>query len=198
MDLTHTAIQPIGPFYHFALTPGWETGDNSTGVMACPGARGERARLTVRLLDRDGDPVTNAMIELWQADAGGKYNHPADTQDKTADPAFRGFGRLATNDQGLCVFETVKPGPVPAMTPGLKGRLQAPHINVSVYAPGLLRRVVTRIYFAGDPANVTDEVLELVPKDRRPTLLARPGEEPGEWNFDLHLTGPCETVFFDV
>jgi protocatechuate 3,4-dioxygenase alpha subunit len=198
MDLTPTAIQPIGPFYHFALTPGWETGDNSAGVMAGPEARGERVRLTIRLLDKDGNPVTNGMIELWQADAGGKYNHPADTQEKAADPAFRGFGRLATNDQGLCLFETVKPGPVPAMAPGLKDRFQAPHINVTVFAPGLLRPVVTRIYFEGDPANEADAVLRLVPEDRRPTLLARPGAEPGAWCFDLHLTGPCETVFFDV
>jgi protocatechuate 3,4-dioxygenase alpha subunit len=189
MDLIHTANQPIGPFYHFALTPGWETGDNSAGVMAGPDARGERARLVVRVLDRDGIPVTNAMIELWQADAGGKYNHPADTQAKTPDPAFHGFGRLATDDQGLCVFETVKPGRVQS---------QAPHINVTVYAPGLLRRAVTRIYFAGDPANASDEVLGLVPEDRRPTLLAQPAAEAGEWRFDLHLTGPCETVFFDV
>jgi protocatechuate 3,4-dioxygenase alpha subunit len=186
MDLVHTANQPIGPFYHFALTPGWETGDNSAGVMAGPDARGERASLTIRVLDRDGSPVTNAMIELWQADAGGKYNHPADKQEKLPDPAFRGFGRLATNDQGQCVFHTVKPGKV------LK---QAPHINVTVYAPGLLRRVVTRIYFAAD---ASDEILKLVPEDRRPTLLAHPGAQPGEWHFDLHLSGQCETVFFDV
>jgi protocatechuate 3,4-dioxygenase, alpha subunit len=198
MDLIHTANQPIGPFYHFALTPGWPTGDNSAGVMAGPEARGEHVRLVVRVLDRDAGPVTNAMIELWQADAGGKYNHPADRQKKAPDPAFRGFGRLATDDQGLCVFETVKPGPVPAMLPGLEGRMQAPHISVSVYAPGLLRRAVTRIYFEGDPANASDEILELVPEDRRPTLLARPGGEPGEWCFNLQLTGPCETVFFDI
>lgn len=194
MDLIPTANQPIGPFYHFALTPGWATGDSSAGVMAGPQAQGERIRLTVRMLDKDASLVTNAMIELWQADAGGKYNHPADTQKKIADPAFRGFGRLATDDQGLCVFETVKPGQVP----GLKGRMQAPHINVSIYAPGLLRRAVTRIYFDGDPANASDEILGLVPEDRRPTLLARPGGEPGEWRFDLHLSGPCETVFFDI
>jgi protocatechuate 3,4-dioxygenase, alpha subunit len=194
MDLIPTAIQPIGPFYHFALTPGWDTGDNSAGVMAGPEARGERVRLTVRLLDSDGRAVTNGMIELWQADAGGKYNHPDDTQDKIADPAFHGFGRLATDDQGLCVFETVKPGQVP----GLKELTQASHIDVSVYAPGLLRRVVTRIYFAGDPANASDEILRLVPEDRRPTLMARPGGEPGAWCFDLHLSGRCETVFFDV
>jgi protocatechuate 3,4-dioxygenase alpha subunit len=76
--------------------------------------------------------------------------------------------------------------------------MQAPHINVSIYAPGLLRRAVTRIYFEGDPANVSDEILGLVPQDRRPTLMARPGAEPSAWCFDLHLTGPCETVFFDV
>jgi len=198
MDLIPTANQPIGPFYHFALTPGWSTGDNSAGVMAGAQAQGERIRLTVRVLDRDAGPVTNAMIELWQADAGGKYKHPADTQSKTPDPAFPGFGRLATDDQGLCVFETVKPGPVPTMLPGLKGQLQAPHINVSVYAPGLLRRAVTRIYFAGDPANVPDEILGLVPEDRRPSLMALPGGESGQWCFDLHLTGPCETVFFDI
>src|SRR5690349_3373123 len=116
MALIHTANQPIGPFFHFALTP-----DNAAGVMAGPEAQGERARLAIRVLDRDGNPVTNAMIELWQADAGGKYNHPADTQGKTPDPAFRGFGRLASDGEGLCVFETVKPGPVP----GLNGRLQA-------------------------------------------------------------------------
>jgi protocatechuate 3,4-dioxygenase alpha subunit len=188
MDLVHTANQPIGPFFHFALTP-----DHTAGVMAGPDARGERARLVVRVLDRDGHPVTNAMVELWQADAGGKYDHPADTQEKTADSAFRGFGRLASDDDGLSVFETVKPGQVP----GLQG-LQAPHINVTVYAPGLLRPVVTRIYFADDPANVSDYILGLVPADRRPTLLARPGTTAGEWCFDLHFAGPCETVFFDV
>ena len=194
MDLIPTANQPIGPFYHFALTPGWATGDNSAGVMAGPGTLGERIRLTVRVLDRDGSPVTNGMIELWQADAAGKYDHPADTQNRTPDPAFRGFGRLATDDQGLCVFETVKPGQVP----GLRRQLQAPHINVSVYAPGLLRRVVTRIYFEGDPANEPDEIMRLVPEDRRASMMARPGVESGQWGFELHLTGPCETVFFDV
>jgi protocatechuate 3,4-dioxygenase alpha subunit len=194
MDLIPTANQPIGPFYHFALTPGWASGDRSEGVMAGPEAQGERIRLTVRLLDSDARPVTNGMIELWQADACGKYKHPADTQPKTADPAFRGFGRLATDDQGLCVFETVRPGAVP----GVKGRMQAPHIDVSIYAPGLLRRVVTRIYFAGDSANDSDEVLELVPEDRRPTLFAHNGAGTGEWCFDLHLSGVRETVFFDV
>src|SRR5690349_3898630 len=132
MDLVHTANQPIGPFFHFALTPGWLVPDDPAAIMAGPDAKGERAQLKVRLLDRDGNPVTNGMIELWQADGGGKYDHPADTQDKIADPDFRGFGRLATDNDGLCTFHTVKPGGVP----GLKGQMQAPHINVTVYAPG--------------------------------------------------------------
>ncbi len=190
MDLIPTANQPIGPFFHFALTP-----NTAAGCMAGADARGERISLAVRLLDGDGKPVTNGMIELWQADAAGKYNHPADIQEKTADPGFHGFGRLATDKQGLCVFATVKPGRVPFWRGALR---QAPHINVSVYAPGLLKRVVTRIYFAGDPANDADRVLALAPETRRPTLLARAGSETGHWRFDLHLSGPGETVFFDV
>jgi protocatechuate 3,4-dioxygenase alpha subunit len=170
------------------------TPDNVAGVMVGPNTQGERIRLAVRVLDRDGNAVTNAMIELWQADAGGKYNHPADPQRESADPDFHGFGRLSSDDEGLCVFTTVKPG----LVAGLNGQVQAPHISVTVYTPGLLRRAVTRIYFSGDPANESDLVLGLVPEDRRPTLLAKPGAEAGEWGFDLHLTGPCETVFFDI
>lgn len=194
MHLVPTAIQPIGPFFHFALTPGWATGDSSAGLMAGPGAKGERAQLTIRVLDSGGSAVTNAMIELWQADASGKYDHPADTQEKIADPAFKGFGRLASDNEGSCVFETVKPGQVP----GLKGHPQAPHINVTIFAPGLLRPAFTRIYLAGDPANASDYILSLVPEDRRSSLLAHPGARKGEWRFDLHLSGPCETVFFDI
>src|SRR6266566_2672925 len=175
MDLIHTANQPIGPFFHFALTP-----DNAGACLAGPDAKGERIQLACRILDRDGKPVTNAMVELWQADGAGKYNHPADTQEKAPDPSFRGFGRLASDEHGLCVFHTVRPGRVP----GWSGVFQAPHINVSVYTPGLLRRVVTRIYYADEPANDADQVLGMVPEDRRPTLMARRGVEPGEWTFD--------------
>lgn len=189
MKLVPSPIGPIGPFYHFALTPGWEGGDRSAGVMAGPDTKGARITLRIRVLDRDAAPVTNGMIELWQADAGGKYNHPADTQPGAADPSFHGFGRLATDDAGLCIFETVKPGRVES---------QAPHVNISIFAPGLLRPVMTRFYFDGDPANASDQVLNLVPADRRPTLLARPGAEAGTWHFDVYLQGPCETVFFDV
>jgi protocatechuate 3,4-dioxygenase alpha subunit len=190
MDLAPIPWQTIGPFFHLGLTA-----DATLARLAGPGAKGERVRLACRVWDGDGSPVSDAMVELWQADAGGKYNHPDDTQEKAADPAFRGFGRLPTNEDGACVFETVKPGRVP----GWRGTLQAPHVNVSVFARGILQRLVTRIYFAGDPANQQDPVLALAPEDRRHTLMAHPDpEHPGVWNFEIHLCGECETVFFDV
>src|SRR4051812_21041012 len=129
----HTAIQPIGPFFHF-LCPEWDPAELAHGSMARPDAQGEHIALTIRLLDRNGKPVANGMIELWQADSGGKYNHPDDRQEKKPDPHFHGYCRLATNDEGLCVFDTVKPGQVP----GLNSDLQAPHISVIIFAPGLL------------------------------------------------------------
>ena len=182
--------QTIGPFFHFALTA-----DEALGRMAGPGAKGEQIRLRCRVFDGDGAPAGDAMIELWQADAAGAYDHPEDPRQKSADPAFRGFGRLATGEDGACVFETVKPGRVP----GWKGTTQAPHINVSIFARGVLQRLVTRVYFAGDPANREDPVLALAPEDRRSTLMAHPDpDHPGVWNFDVHLSGERETVFFEV
>ena len=189
LDLVPIPEQPIGPFFHVLTDP------QNLGCMAGPDAQGERVRLMCRVFDSEGAPVANAMLELWQADAAGKYNHPEDTQEKTADPSFRGFGRRTTGADGDCVFETVKPGRVP----GWNGSLQAPHIDVSVYTPGLLRRAVTRIYFAGDPANPDDRVLTLVPEDRRETLMAHADpEHPGAWNFTIRLRGESETVFFDI
>jgi protocatechuate 3,4-dioxygenase alpha subunit len=139
--------------------------------------------------------VSDAMIELWQANAAGKYNHPEDPQATAADPDCSGFGRLGTDRDGVCVFETIKPGRVP----GNDGALQAPHLNVSVFARGVLKRLATRIYFAGDPANVEDPVLALVPAERRATLMARPDpSHPTDWGMDVHLSGECETVFFDI
>ncbi len=177
--------QTVGPFFHLGLTT-----NAALGCMASAGAKGERIRLRLRLLDGDGKPVPDGMFELWQADASGKYDHPADKQDKTADAAFCGFGRLATQADGSCTFETIRPG----ATPG-----QAPHINLSVFARGLLDRVCTRIYFAGDPALNADPVLTLVPESRRGTLLAQPDPAAaGTWNFDIRLQGESETVFFEV
>ncbi len=147
-------------------------------------AKGEHIRLNCRVLDSNGVPVNDAMIELWQADAAGVYNHPDDPRRAVHDPAFCGFGRLATDEQGRCVFNTVIPGG------------EAPHINVSVFARGLLKRVVTRIYFS---VSEKDPVLELVPENRRDTLLARrDSNDPALWSFDIHLAGEHETVFFEI
>jgi protocatechuate 3,4-dioxygenase, alpha subunit len=180
--------QTVGPFYHFSLTA-----NRALGNMMTSEARGEHIRLRVRLFDGDGLPVPDGIIELWQADAAGKYHHPADTQEIEPDPAFCGFGRLATDPEGACTFETVRPG----RTPDGRGGCQASHISVTILARGLLAQVVTRVYFAGDPALADDPVLKLVPPERRGTLLAR-REEAGVWCFDIHLQGADETVFFEI
>ena len=138
-------------------------------------------------------PVSDAMIELWQANADGRYDHPDDSQEKLIDPKFHGFGRCATDERGRFRFHTIKPGAVAVRRPGL----QAPHINVSIFARGLLKRLVTRIYFPDDPLNATDVVLTSVAPDRRSTLLAR-REQPSVLRFDIVLQGENETVFFDV
>jgi protocatechuate 3,4-dioxygenase, alpha subunit len=185
VNLIPSSSQTVGPFFHFALTQNTEL-----GWMVADGAAGERIRLAITVFDGDGVPVEDAMIELWQADAGGKYDHPEDSQDKIPDPAFRGFGRLATGEDGACVFQTVRPGRVEG---------QAPHINVTIFARGLLRHLWTRIYFEGDAANQEDAVLNLVPAERRETLMARPDpDQPGAWRFDIRFCGEGETGFFDI
>ena len=182
--------QTIGPFYHFGLTA-----NAALGCLTRPEAKGEHIRVHFRLLDGDGAPIPDGMIEIWQADASGKYEHPADTQEQSPDPAFCGFGRLATDADGSCVFETIYPGRVPD---GRGGR-QAPHLNLSVFARGLLGRLCTRVYFEGDAALSEDPVLALVPEDRRRTLLALlNAEHAGRWNFEIRLQGEEETVFFEI
>jgi protocatechuate 3,4-dioxygenase, alpha subunit len=182
--------QTVGPYFQIGLT-----GSRWQGKIAGPNTRGERVKLTCTVFDGAGTPLSDALVEIWQANADGKYNHPADKQLKAIDPAFIGFGRQATNEDGVCEFETIKPGRVP----GRGKTLQAPHLEVSVLARGLLKRLATRIYFGGDPANDECPVLALVPKARRVTLMAqRLSGEAGAWRFDVHLQGAKETVFFDV
>ena len=187
MDLTPTPSQTAGPFFHLGLTDA-----RSVCCVASEGAKGERVWLTFRVFDGDGVPVPDAMIELWQADSDGNYqHHDAPPGSET----FRGFGRLATAEDGSCTFETIKPGRVP----GPDKTLQAPHINVLVFARGLLKGLSTRAYFAGDPAHADDPVLLLVPESRRATLLAQPDpSRAGGWTLEIRLRGEGETVFFDV
>lgn len=182
-----TGSQTIGPFFAVGLTT-----NTALGRVAPADAKGEHIRLIVRVLDAEAKPVSDSMLELWQADASGRYCHPEAGGEAAA---FHGFGRLPTDAAGECVFETVRPGRVPAP----RGGLQAPHINVTVFSRGMLLHLYTRIYFAGDAANAEDEVLALVPEERRPTLMAEPDpQQPGTWRFTLRLCGDRETVFFDV
>ncbi len=185
MSLCPTASQTVGPFFHIGLA-----GNRCLGILVRDGVQGERIRLSFRVLDGEGVPTPgDCLIEIWQADSAGRYAHPADSECASADPHFRGFGRLETGQDGTCVFETVKPG----------ARAGAPHVNVAVFARGLLKQLMTRVYFAGDPANAGDPVLALVPADRRDTLLARPvAGRPGVWHLDIRLQGDRETVFFEV
>jgi len=190
MNLPPTPSQTVGPYLHLGLTD-----SRSVPSLVGEGVKGQRIRLTCRVLDGDGRAVPDAMIELWQADADGNYHHPDDPRGAKADPAFRGFGRMPTGEDGTCAFETVKPGPVP----GPEGKPQAPHINVSVLGRGLLNRLSTRIYFSDDSANDSDPALALVPESRRRTLLAQPDlADSGRWRFEVRLCGEGETVFFDV
>jgi protocatechuate 3,4-dioxygenase alpha subunit len=189
-DLVATPSQTVGPFFHLGLTE-----HENPGKMAGSAAQGEHIRLAIRVLDGEGAGVPDAMIELWQADANGKYNHPEDHQEKTSDPAFQGFGRMPTSKDGVAIFETVRPGRVP----GIEGALQAPHINVHVFSRGILRHMSTRIYFDREPANTEDAVLGMVPTARRETLIAHAdAQTPGTWNIDFRLCGDRETVFFDA
>lgn len=182
--LIASSSQTVGPFFH--VGPG---ASGKGGVVAGPGVPGERVRLRVQVLDGDGAPVNDAMIELQQADASGAVPAPPPRPDDPA-PAFVGFGRLATSEDGTCCFDTIRPG---ATAPD-----QAPHITVCLFMRGLLRHLVTRVYFEGDPALERDAILALVPAGRRPTLLAKPAGDGATWDFVVRLQGNGETVFFDV
>ena len=192
-----TPSQTVGPFFKYGLTPEgkYEWNDAFTGNLITPDASGERIRIEGQVFDGDGAPVRDAMLEIWQADSQGRF---ADPKDKRALPnaAFRGFGRCGTDDSGAYAFDTIKPGQVP----DADGKPQAPHILLAIFARGMLLHLYTRIYFDGEPANAADPVLALVPRDRRPTLIAARSERNGGgvYRFDIRLQGDDETVFFDV
>ena len=185
MTLGTTPSQTVGPFFAIGLP--WPDGPTVV-PEGTEGAIWLRGRVT----DGDGAPVPDAIVETWQADPDGRFNHPDDPRGASGD--FRGFGRAATNDDGEWAILTLKPGPVP----GPDGATQAPHIDVSVFARGLLNRVVTRIYFADeDAANAADPVLSGLADDpARETLIAQPSADG--YRFDVHLQGPDETLFFAV
>jgi protocatechuate 3,4-dioxygenase, alpha subunit len=191
VSLQATTSQTVGPFFKIGLQQLYR--DNLAGE----GVSGQRVTIQGRVLDGDGNPVPDAILEIWQANAHGKYAHPEDAQDKPLEPGFKGYGRVPTNSDGSFRFATIKPGPAP----GPDGKPQAPHLLISVFMRGVLRRLVTRIYFPNEPSNAADFILNLVEPARRATLIAIPKASAGdagtlEWN--VVLQGADETVFFDL
>jgi protocatechuate 3,4-dioxygenase, alpha subunit len=206
-----TPSQTVGPFFHYGLP--WKGGADLVGqsdmgarpelfpedhyVLNQPSPKGavdgEIITLEGVVYDAEGKPVVDAMIEIWQANAAGRYASPDDDRAEIAlDEGFTGFGRSSTSEEGLYRFRTVLPGPVPG--PG--NAQQAPHIAVGVFGRGLIKRLITRVYFDGQSANETDPILALVPAERRDTLVAKKTGEA--WRFDIVLQGERETVFFDI
>ena len=186
MSLFASGHQTVGPYLHIGLE--WLT----TRDIAGKGIKGERVAIAGRLIDGDGNGVNDGLIEIWQANAEGKYAHPEDTQKKPIEKGWRGFGRIPTDAKGGFRFTTIKPGRVPG--PG--ATLQAPHLVVAVFMRGMLKHLATRIYFPDEAAaNAEDPILMLVPAARRATLIARKSGKALEWN--IVLQGKNETVFFD-
>ncbi len=196
MSLKQTPSQTIGPYFAYGLTPeqyGYAYKDLVGGRLVDEETEGEHIRLVGRVFDGEGKSVDDAMIEIWQADARGRYAHPADPRGTNA--PFKGLGRVGTgtDPENRFVFETVKPGRV--------DEKQAPHLNMIVFMRGLLSHVFTRVYFSDEAgANAADPVLASVPEDRRETLIARRAETATGivYRFDIHMQGERETVFFDV
>jgi len=181
-----TPSQTVGPFFAIGLP--WENGPLVVPEDA-PGA----IRITGTVYDGHGDPVPDSLIETWQTDGEGKFADLHGFGERSALGGFRGFARCGVEDGGTFELVTVKPGTLP--WPG--GGRQAPHIDVSVFARGMLHRCVTRIYFVDEPeANASDPVLQSVPAERRATLLAQPSADG--YVFDIRLQGPNETVFFAI
>lgn len=192
MTLHTTTSQTVGPYLHIGLAP------RNCADIAFDGRTDQTGRVVVegQVIDGDGHVLTDGMIEVWQADAAGRYDHPEDVRSGRDDThrSASGFGRLPTEHEGRFRFTTVKPGRVPAPD----GSLQAPHLVVAYFARGLLKHVSTRVYFADEAAANTDDfVLRSVPEARRHTLIARL-EAPGHYRWTLTLQGPAdrETVFF--
>ena len=187
--LIPTPGQTVGPFFALGLDrPEWAD-------MTRNNPMGERIVIEGQVRDGDGAPVPDAFIELWQANAAGRYDHAEDIRaDKKIDPNFNGYGRVATNVEGRFKFTTVKPGPVP----GRGNALQAPHINVAFFARGLLRQLHTRIYFSDEAINAADPLLSSIDDAGvRNTLIAQRGEG-GVYRFDFVLQGQDETAFLDL
>ncbi|WP_312253289.1 protocatechuate 3,4-dioxygenase subunit alpha [Stenotrophomonas sp.] len=185
MSFQSTPWQTVGPYYRLGLEPLYRV------EIAPAQAQGERVQVQGQVFDGEGVPVSDAVLEIWQADAQGIYAHAEDPRCDDHDPSFDGWGRVPTDDQGRFVFSTVKPGRVP----GLRGEAQAPHLVVLVFMRGLLQATRGRIYFSDEASNGDDAILALVPAERRHTLVAQ-AQGQGVYHWDVRMQGPDETVFF--
>jgi protocatechuate 3,4-dioxygenase, alpha subunit len=189
--MKQTPSQTVGPFYAIGLTR------TPMNALADDSTRGERIRIEGQVIDGVANPVPDALVEIWQANAYGRYNHPDDKQEKPLDPSFMGWGRSGTDKQGTYSFETIKPGPVP----GPDESVQAPHVNLAIFARGMLVHAYTRIYFEDEPANQKDPILSSIKnKARQRTLIAAREQKDGKtvYRFNIRLQGENETVFFDM
>ena len=191
MNLGITPSQTVGPFLAIGLP--WDD-----GPFVVPPDTSGAIVITGQVLDGAGEPVPDALVETWQADPESRFDHPDDPRGaaQSSIPGFRGFGRCPTNAHGEYRIITVRPGALP----GPDGGMQAPYIDVTVFARGMLDRAVTRIYFGDDvQANAADPVLtSITDHARRATLVAEPQASGSEFGFDIRLQGDGETVFFDV
>ncbi|MRH00974.1 protocatechuate 3,4-dioxygenase subunit alpha [Xanthomonas sontii] len=183
MSFQATPSQTVGPYYRIGLEPLYRT------EIAPAQAQGTHVEIVGSVFDGNGAPVCDALLEIWQADAAGIYDHAADPRRGDHDPAFHGWGRVPTDAQGRFAFRTIKPGRVA----GPKG-LQAPHLVVLVFMRGLLRAAPTRLYFGDDDLD-GDAILAQVPAERRATLIAQP-QAPNRYQWDVRMQGEHETVFF--
>src|SRR6476660_3241943 len=199
-----TPSQTVGPFFAYGLAPHsrcewrpeqgkdiYDWKETAGANLVTPDASGTKVRIEGCVLDGDGMPINDAMLEIWQADAQGRYAHSGDSRSRP-NTKFTGFGRSATDKNGVFSFDTIKPGSVP----GPNGKPQAPHIVFCIFSRGMLRQIYTRMYFPDEPGNVSDAVLSLVPTDRQKTLIARKETKAGQtlYRFDIRVQGPNETV----
>jgi protocatechuate 3,4-dioxygenase, alpha subunit len=188
--LKQTGSQTVGPFFSIGLP---RSGEN---ILVQERTSGQRIYIIGQVLDGDDQPLDDALVEVWQADAQGIYNHPADPRHGQADPHFRGFGRCSTDDEGNFSFKTIKPGSVAWDDQ----QQQAPHLSVRVFARGMLLHALTRLYFSDESSNQADPVLNsIADPERRQTLIALGHDLDGTpaYRFDIHLQGERETTFFE-
>jgi protocatechuate 3,4-dioxygenase, alpha subunit len=188
MSKVPTASQTVGPFFSIGLA------GMCRAEFAPHMASGARVTVRGRVIDGDGRPVPDAVLEIWHAAGDGNYGARSEADKNAAGGIPPGFGRIATNDEGEFRFTTRRPGAIREPD----GKVQAPHLAVVLFMRGLLRHLVTRIYFSGERANAADPVLQLVPAERRATLLALSSDVPDEFVWDIRLQGERETVFFEA